>query len=288
MLGEDVIKASEPTIHTKESALMSFDNNQEDVILPNDFEEGQEDYHLPSDDEEYEDFQDEEKPSTDQDSPPSEDPAEVEEKIKIRFNHEDLEIPMSEAQELIQKGKNYEKVYSRLEAIESDPRLSFVQQLADENDMSVEEFLNEWEDQRQQSQLEELIANNIPEELAIEILEARQDREERKREKAEAEAKAKEDAEFNEFFTQFEQLNGRAYQPGKDIVPAEVWEAQAQGVPLKYAYLQHFNKELTNKVKILEQNQSNSNRSPVGSTTNFGTKDKVVSDPLLEGFMSEL
>lgn len=263
---------------------MSFDNNEDDFILPNDYEEGQDDYHLPSDDEEN-DFQ--ENPTT-EDSTPSDDPAEVEEKIKIRFNHEDLEIPMSEAQELIQKGKNYDKVSSRLEAIEADPRLSFVQRLAEDNDMSVEEFLNEWEDQRQQSQLEELIANNIPEELAIEIMEARQDREERKREKAEAEAKAKEESEFNDFFSQFELLNGRPYQPGKDIVPAEVWEAQAQGVPLKYAYLQHFNTELSNKVKILEQNQTNSTRSAVGSTTQFGTKNKEVSDPFLEGFMSEI
>jgi hypothetical protein len=286
MRGEDVIKASAPTIHTKESALMSFNEHEEDLILPNDYEEGQ-DYHLPSDDEE-DDFQEEKEDiSSNEDSTPSEE-SEEEKMFRIRFNHEDLEIPHSEAIELIQKGKNYEKISSRLEAIEADPRLSFVERLAEENDMSVEEFLSEWEEQRQQSQLEELIANNIPEELAIEIMEARQDREERRREKAEAEAKAKEESEFNEFFSQFELLNGRPYQPGKDIVPAEVWEAQAQGVPLKYAYLQHFNTELSNKVKILEQNQTNSTRSPVGSTTQFGTKNKEVSDPFLEGFMSEL
>ena len=42
-----------------------------------------------------------------------------------------------------------------------------------------------------------------------------------------------------------------------------------QGVPLKYAYLEHFVNSLRNENQILKQNQINQERSPVGSTTGF-------------------
>ena len=50
-------------------------------------------------------------------------------KLKIKYNHKEMEIPEDEAIPLIQKGMNYDKLQERYNAIQNDPRLSRYQKI---------------------------------------------------------------------------------------------------------------------------------------------------------------
>lgn len=258
------------------------DYNQ-DAILPDDFDEmyGNEDQPQSADSQSEVDSQPTDNPQGDQ---PQSTPEQS--TIPIKFNHEEQHIPLEEAQTWIQKGMNYDKVYERLSELESDPRLSFVQDLAEENDMSVEDFLEMFQAERHQAQLNQLIENNIPQELAEEILLARQDRAERARQAEIAEAEKEEQMQYLGFFEEFKNLNGREFDAQRDQIPHEVWQVHNDGMPLRFAYMQHFNKELQQKLQVLTQNQINAERSPVSPTTAYGSKDPEGVDEFLAGFDS--
>ncbi|RFU70334.1 hypothetical protein D0469_06965 [Peribacillus saganii] len=206
--------------------------------------------------------------------------------IKVKFNHEELDLSLDEAIQYAQMGMNYPKLQERLQALESDPSRSFVEEMAAEQGMEVNEFLEAVKEAREQQKLDELIQQNIPEEYAKEMLEARKDRESRQKAEQEKAEQEKMDAEFNDFFQHFKQANDRDYNPDKDQIPQEVWEAHASGVPLGFAYLQYHNNQLKNQLKVLKQNESNTKRAPIGSVTEYGSTEVASEDDFLKGFNS--
>lgn len=207
--------------------------------------------------------------------------------IKVKFNHEDQEIAIDEAVPLIQKGMNYDKLQERLQQFETDPRLSFVEELAQEQGMDVNEFVEAVRSAREQAKLDELVQQNIPEEYAREMLESRKFREQLKAEQQAKEEESKRTQEFNEFFEYFQKANERAYDPTKDQVPQEVWDMhEQQGVPLKFAYMEHHNNELKAQLATLKQNQKNTNRAPINGVTQFGGDDPSNEDLFMKGFDS--
>lgn len=207
--------------------------------------------------------------------------------LRVKYNKEEMEIPIDEAIPLVQKGLNYDKLQERLQALESDPRLAFVEQLAQENGMEVNEYLEAVQRAREQQALNELIQNNIPEELAQEILESRREREERKRQEQAKKQEEAQHAEALEFFDYFKQVNGRDYDPKGNDLPDEVIEIQQeQGIPMKWAYMQWHNQQLQNKIKVLKQNAENIKRAPIGGTTTHGSTETASEDDFLRGFDS--
>lgn len=199
--------------------------------------------------------------------------------IKVKYNHEEREITLDEAKELAQKGMNYDKQLEKLQQLESDPRLKFVESLATQNDMTVDEYIDAVKVQREQEEINQLIQQNIPEDIAKELLENRKFRESYKKEKETTEQQGKQEAEFKDFLSSFPDVEA-------DKIPAEVWEKNSQGVPLKYAYMEHINNELQSKMKVLEQNKNNKEKAPIGSITTHGSTDNVVEDDFDRGFNS--
>jgi hypothetical protein len=126
----------------------------------------------------------------------------------------------------------------------------------------------------------------LPPELAQELIESRRDREERQKEKAARDEQDKAKADADDFMRTFQDLNDRPFDPNKDTLPQEVWEAVNKGEKLKHAYLQYHNKELRNQLKIAKQNESNFKKAPVGSVTAGGGTKTESEDPFLAGFNS--
>lgn len=240
---------------------------EEDTILPDDIaqEEPQEEVTEPVED----------TPETEEVTEPVQEP----QKLQLKYNKEIREVTLEEAAELAQKGLNYDKIQERLNALQTDPRLSFVEELARDNNMTVDQYLDAVKQHREQQRLNELIQQNIPEEYAKEILENRKFREQLQSKEKEQQQQQKQQAEFSEFVEAF---------PGvkPEDVPAEVWEAQAQGTPLKFAYMQHEYNQLQTKMKVLQQNQTNAQRAPVGSVTAHGSENVAPEDDFLKGFNS--
>lgn len=83
-----------------------------------------------------------------------------------------------------------------------------------------------------------------------------------------------------QFFEYFEEANGRPFDAKKDILPPEVWEMKAQGIPLKQAYAAVEAKQLREELRQLrevkqaeETNRQNAISTPGGldGTTNPDT-----------------
>jgi hypothetical protein len=207
-------------------------------------------------------------------------------RLKLKYNHEELEVDEARARELAQMGMNYPKLQEKLQALESDPSRSFVEELAHEFNMTVPEYLEAVRAQKEQEHINELVQQGISEELAQEMLENRKFRQQFEQEKKAKAEEERKNAEYNDFFQYFRDANGRDFVPNQDEIPPTVWEAANQGVPLKFAYMMHENNQLRQQLQTLKQNESNAQKAPVGSTTAHGGMEIASEDDFLRGFNS--
>jgi predicted ATP-dependent protease len=255
----------------------------DDAILPDDFESD-----LPQSDEITEEptelVEDNLEPSveTEQQQPQVEQPL----TFKVKYNKEEQELTYDDAVPLIQKGMNYDKMQERLQALESDPRLNFVEGLARQQGMNVDEYLQAVQEFQQQEELNTLIQQNIPEEYAREMLETRKFREQIEAERKTKSEQERQNAEYNDFFHYFKGANGRDYDANTDQIPQEVWDIHANGVPLKYAYMEHHSNQLASQVKVLKHNESNKKKAPIASLSAHGSQEVASEDDFLRGFNS--
>ncbi|ULT55400.1 hypothetical protein L1999_20170 [Neobacillus drentensis] len=207
-------------------------------------------------------------------------------KLKIKYNSEEMELDADRARELAQKGMNYDKVQEKLQALETDPRLSFIEDIAKDYGMTPDEYIEAVRQQKEQARIDELVSQSISEELAQEMLENKKFREQYEAEQKAKAEEEKKNADFAEFFDYFRQANGREYVPANDQIPDNVWEAVNQGVPLKFAYMSHENQQLRSQLTALKQNKANASKAPVGSVTAHGGNEIASEDPFLAGFDS--
>jgi hypothetical protein len=255
----------------------------EDMILPDDFE-------MPTEAETVEETipTEETEADTIETQEPSQEtePTEQTPFLKVKYNKEEMELDEERARELAQKGLNYDKTIERLQALESDPRLSFIEELAGQHGMTPDEYISAVQQQREQSRIDELVSQGISEEVAQEMLENRKFREQYENEKKAKAEEEKKNADYAEFFDYFRQANGRDYVPANDKIPDNVWESVNQGVPLKFAYMAHENSQLRTQLSTLKQNKANASKAPVGSVTAHGGNEIASDDPFLAGFDS--
>lgn len=256
----------------------------DDMILPDDFES------LPQDDGITEETTETDTltPDGEDTTPPTEEtqtpePETVQEqRLKLKFNHEEREISLEEATLLAQKGMNYEKAVERARQEARDAWIA--EQGHTWNGKSITT-----EAEYKQALAEQEIMNkysDLPDELVQEILEGRRDREERAKERAEREQQAKKDAEVSDFLDYFQRVNERPFSAGQDSIPQEVKDAVDRGESLKAAYTEWHNKTLLSQLKIMKQNETNKQKAPIGSVTAFGGNKTEPSDPFLDGFNS--
>lgn len=260
--------------------------NDDDIILPDDFVD------TPTAEPEVEtqdtDFELDAEPNA-EDTKPADEPVEPQEpvpqpqKLKIKYNHQEMELDPEEAAPLVQKGLNYEKAVERAKQEARDAVIA---------DMGYTDFEGKpittearYREVLQEKEIRDKYAD-LPDELRQELIASRRDREERAREKAAKEQEAQNLAKWNEFFDYFEEVNERPFDAKKDTMPAEVDEAIKAGQSPLQAYMKHHAKELRNRLKITQQNQENTRRAPVGSVTAGGGKPAVSEDPFLKGFDS--
>ncbi|MEK3853442.1 hypothetical protein [Cytobacillus sp. FSL H8-0458] len=262
----------------------------EDFILPDDFEAETVEPEVPEavSEESFEEPLEEPAEETEQTEELTEQQQEEQRQafLKVKYNKEEMDLDEDTARELAQKGLNYDKVQERLQALESDPRLSFVEELAKEQGMTTEQYLEAVQEYKEQEKLNELIQQNIPEELAKEILETRKMREEIQSEKQAKVEEQRKNAEFQEFFDYYKQAQGKDFDPNKDQIPPEVWQMNQNGVPLKYAFMEHHSNQLLSQIQVLKQNKENEQRAPIGSLTNHGSTEVASEDDFLKGFNS--
>ncbi|MDY0198948.1 MAG: hypothetical protein RBR68_14175 [Tenuifilaceae bacterium] len=204
---------------------------------------------------------------------------------EIKYMDEEVKIAdLEEAKALLQKGLDYDRKTSKLEELKNDEGLKWLDTKAKEQGMTRQEYLKavrDFEDkqirEQEEAELQDMIDNGISEEIAKKVIETNRvakelasERAKLKEQEAKLEDKKRKEAEDEKFL--------QAY-PGVDpkSIPAEVFK-DAEQTNLLEAYTRYKNQELLKEIEILKQNEKNKKTSPVGSTTEHGSKEKI--DPI--------
>jgi hypothetical protein len=270
--------------------LQLFAGEDDDMILPDDFESLPADESMDDTIEPVEDLDTEtaEEP-TSETTEPVEDTQEPEtpqqRMLKLKVDRGEREVPEEEAILLAQKGLNYERGIERAKQEARDAYIA--EQKYTWNDKPITNEAEYKQAMAEQEMINKYKDRDLPPEVIQELVESRRDREERQKEKQAKEEQEKQQTAYNEFFDYFESVNERKFDPKTDMLPQEVIDAADKGKPLMYAYMEHHNKQLRNSLKVAKQNETNSKKAPVGSVTAHGNNKTEPEDAFLSGFNSD-
>jgi hypothetical protein len=185
--------------------------------------------------------------------------------IKVKFNHQELELPYEEAVQHIQKGMNYDKAVERArQEAAQEARDSWVAEQGYEWKGKPIKTEAEYKEALREQELENKIRSqyaNVPDEIINELTESRKFREQYQTKEQQAAAKQAEQKMYQEFADAYPDLKG-------EDIPPEVWLEVKGGKNLLDAYIKHENKLLRdqlNGVQAKEQaaqaNQANAESS---------------------------
>lgn len=254
--------------------------NEEDFILPDDFtaeEEHAEESTAPQ-------VEEEQPTEPVEDTTPTEDvdeklaehqPEPV--KLKIKYNHQEIELGEDEAVPLIQKGMNYDKLQERLNATQADAeKYGKLKQLSElygmQDDQLLEALYNQYYEAT--AQQNGLTAEQIRKDTELKQKEQALKQKEETLTKSEADKQMY--AKFLETFPNAKPA---------DIKP-ETWQKVNSGMDLTTAYVLQQNEELQAKIKTMEQNIVNKEKAPVKGVTTHGSTEQAEEDDFLRGFNS--
>lgn len=231
----------------------------------------------------------EEETEEEADQPESEEEAKPEQKAEtftLRYMKQDKSYSKDEVTSLAQKGLDYDRIRAeRDELKKSAPELNeyktFVEELAKDAGMDVADLIECIRADRLVKQEREA-GRTITDTAAREQI--RREKTARDKDSAEQdeEAPAAEEPPKKEESHTSKEDDIRAFceeypeVDPKDI-PKEVWDKVRDGFSLSAAYAKHQNKVLEDRIKVLEQNEKNKNRS-TGSRKSSGGSHKDVYD----------
>lgn len=207
---------------------------------------------------------------------PAEPQAPAPTKVKVKHLHEEKELTIDEAVPYIQKGMDYDRVKSQYEEAAEDRK--FVERLAKKYGMDAKTLKSELEAAAEQQRVQEFTSKGVPEDIAKEIVEAREFREQirEKETRAQSEArKAKEAADFLEAY------------PGVDpnSIPPDVWKDVNAGIPLVNAYAIHDNASLRARLAEMEKRLGVEAKNQESAAASTGSMSGAA--PSVPGYISE-
>lgn len=219
--------------------------------------------------------------------------------IKVKYNHEEMELPIDEAVKHIQKGMNYDKVFDQLEQLKGDKALKFLDAQAQKLGKTREQLVDLWDAELRQREVEQYAEENgYSPEVAKKLLEAEQIKQREVEKERIANEKAIQEAEKTERnkkqLADFVEKN-----PSVKVeeLPKEVLDDWLeQGIPLLKAYkayqaeqipsIQERLKAMEEKLNADETNKSNAETSMGSTETKGNTTIKEINQETI-GKMSQ-
>lgn len=132
--------------------------------------------------------------------------------------------------------------------LKSNPYLSYLEQIAQENGMSIDQLIENDRKFREQQKINELIQKNIPPDIAKEVYESRKFREQYQIEQQKRQQEQLKQQMYQEFLQMYPDVK-------PEQIPAEVWQMVKQGYRLAAAYAIHENKQLKSEMAKFQQQQ---------------------------------
>lgn len=225
-----------------------------------------------------EDFSFEDEEAGEDTTPPEEPPAEETPepyKLRVKYNHDELELAEDEAIPLIQKGMNYDKAVER--AAQEARQQAIDDYIASQGYEWKGQPITTEADYKMALYEQGLMEKGVdPAEISKLVQEHPDVR--KAREIAEKQSKTEQSTkEFRDFVAEYPEVK-------PEEIPREVFQYQQQtGKPLVDCMRWNENRLLKEQIKTLTQNIENSKKAPVGSVTSLGNEGTEY-DPFLEGF----
>jgi hypothetical protein len=189
--------------------------------------------------------------------PPNTDPPIEQPKIKVKYNHQEMELPYDEAVTHIQKGMNYDKAVERAGQETLDKFI--VEQYGESH--GIKTYAEYQEALRQQ----EMKDKGVDPETVKKYVEEHPDVKAAREYRQNQEKEAKQKAEFVEFFGEFPDVDAAK-------IPPEVWAENAKGKPLADAYARYLLKSQRDEEAKAKANKANADSS-MGSVSTNGNTD---------------
>lgn len=212
----------------------------------------------------------------------------------LKYNGEAVRIDKFE--DLVstyQKGLNYDKVKAKADADkENEDVLNYITSKAQSMGITAKDYIQkvkDFEKEQEKAKIEQhtqsLIERGIDEETARNVAETRaymeqlkNDKAEFEKQKAELQAQKDKDREYEEFLKAYPEVKANE-------IPAEVFE-NAKTIGLKGAYAEYENKQLKEKIKLMELNSKNASTSVVTAISDGSPTEQATKDAFLMGFDS--
>lgn len=212
-----------------------------------------------------------------QEEPPA---METPETIRVKYNGQELDIPYGEAQALVQKGMNYDRVVEQRDKAKNDPGLMALNDFANEFGISTEEAVNRLIAVHDQDAVDELVENGMAEDMAQQTVAKNRELARLKAEKQAREIAAREETErlkpWDELVRVFPEVGAEGF-----TYPDEFVELVAQGYSPLQAYTLVDKQKAARSQVAAKQNRTVKKKSPGPAK---GTAKKEAPDPFLEGF----
>ena len=132
--------------------------------------------------------------------------------------------------------------------LKNNPYLSYLEQIAQESGMSIDQLIENDRKFREQQKINELIQKNIPPDIAKEVYESRKFREQYQIEQQKRQQEQLKQQMYQEFLQMYPDVK-------PEQIPAEVWQMVKQGYRLAAAYAIHENKQLKSEMAKFQQQQ---------------------------------
>lgn len=212
-------------------------------------------------------------------------------KGKVKYDHGEVQISsIDDVVTNYQKGLNYDRIQDKVKSYEESKTMQYINEkakelgfkTADDYIESVKQFEIKQKEEKKQADIEEMLERGIPDDIAKEIIETRELREHLKQQ--EAEMQKYKDEQKSAELKQQEQIEFlKAYPDIKvEDIPAEVFQSTKDGKSLLTAYIEHENKQLKTLLEQREKQDTNKSTNLVKKSN--GDTQESDKDTFLQGF----
>jgi len=182
--------------------------------------------------------------------------------IKVKYNHEELELPHDEATALIQKGMNYDKIKEKLDTLSNSKALKILNDRAKKLGIDADTLAERLDKNISESEVKELAdAKGYSEEDARLIMEAeeikKQNAESAEKARLQAERDAQITAQAETFNQKYPDINVEKDLPGEVV---DLWINQKIPLIVAYkAYLADNMPETKKEIKAMQEDVNKEN-----------------------------
>lgn len=198
-----------------------------------------------------------------------------EEKAKIVYNGQEVEMSMDDLKVNAQKGLNYDRIHEKYEGMKNSKVFKVFEKFAKENNMTADEYAETLDTMYENQKVEKLVNDGVPKEVAEKLTRLETKEKEREEKERQADAAKEKQVQFSNFVRKYPNVKA-------SDIPQSVWDEFNKGADLSSAYALHENEILRSELEQYKQNDKNKEKA-IGPVQSDNAEQNV--DSFLSGLL---